>query len=67
VSFTSEDVQDLDVRIINVIGEVIYTENLNEFVGQYTKQVDLSTYTKAVYFLEITTNDGVTNKKLILQ
>jgi len=67
VSFTSEDVQDLDVRIINVIGEVIYTENLNEFVGRYTKQVDLSAYTKGVYFLEITTDNGVVNKKLILQ
>ena len=67
MSFTSEDVQDLDVRIINVIGEVVYTENLNEFVGEYTKQVDLATYTKGVYFLEITTNDGLTNKKLILQ
>ncbi|MBT7726372.1 MAG: T9SS type A sorting domain-containing protein, partial [Flavobacteriales bacterium] len=67
VSFTSEDVQDLDVRIINVIGEVVYTENLNKFVGEYTKQVDLSTYTKGVYFLEITTDNGVINKKLILQ
>ena len=67
VSFTSEDVQDLEVRIINVIGEVIYTENLNEFVGEYNKQVDLSTYAKGFYFLEITTNDGVVNKKLILQ
>jgi hypothetical protein len=67
VSFTSEDVQDLDVRIINVIGEVVYTENLNEFVGEYTKQVDLATYTKGIYFLEITTDNGVINKKLILQ
>ena len=67
VSFTSEDVQDLDVRIINVIGEVVYTENLNKFVGEYTKQVDLSTYTQGVYFLEITTDNGVINKKLILQ
>jgi hypothetical protein len=67
VTFTSEDVQNLDVRIINVIGEVVYTENLNEFVGEYTKQVDLSTYTKGVYFLEITTDNGVINKKLILQ
>ena len=67
VSFTSEDVQNLDVRIINVIGEVVYTENLNKFVGEYTKQVDLSTYTKGVYFLEITTDNGVINKKLILQ
>ena len=67
VTFTSEDVQNLEVRIINVIGEVVYTENLNKFVGQYTKQVDLATYTKGVYFLEITTDNGVINKKLILQ
>jgi len=67
VSFTSEDAQDLEVRIINVVGEVVYTESLGQFVGEYTKQVDLATYTKGVYFLEITTNNGVVNKKLILQ
>jgi hypothetical protein len=67
VSFTSEDVQDLKVRVLNVVGEVVYTENLDKFVGEYTKQVDLSTYTKGVYFLEITTENGVINKKLILQ
>ncbi|MBT5699775.1 MAG: family 16 glycosylhydrolase [Flavobacteriales bacterium] len=66
VRFTSEDVQDLDVRIINVIGEVVYTEDLNEIVGEYTKQVNLSTYTKGVYFLEITTDNGVINKKIVL-
>ena len=67
VSFTSEDIQNLEVRIINVIGEVVYTEGLNEFVGEYTKQVDLATYTKGVYLLEITTDNGIVNKKLILQ
>ena len=67
VSFTSEDVQDLQVRVINVIGEVVYTEDLSQFVGAYTKQVDLQSYTKGVYFLEITTDNGVVNKKLILQ
>jgi len=67
VNFTSEDVQDLEVRVINVVGEVVYTENLQQFVGEYTKSIDLETYTKGVYFLEITTNNGVVNKKLILQ
>ena len=67
VSFTSVDKQDLEVRVINVVGEVVYTENLEQFVGEYTKAIDLATYTKGVYFLEITTNNGVVNKKLILQ
>ena len=67
MTFTSEEVQDLDVRVVNVVGEVVYTENLEQFVGEYIKAIDLATYTKGVYFLEITTNNGVVNKKLILQ
>ena len=66
VTFTSEDVQDLEVRVINVVGEVVYTESLEQFVGQYTKAIDLATYTKGIYFLEITTNEGVVNKKMIV-
>ena len=66
MTFTSEDVQNLEVRIINVIGEVVYTEDLVQFVGEYTKQVDLFNYTKGVYFLEITTVNEVFNSKLIL-
>ena len=67
VTFVAEDIQDLEVRVINVIGEVVYTEALEQFVGEYTKQIDLTDNSKGVYFLEITTNSGVVNKKLIIQ
>ena len=67
VTFVAEDVQDLEVRVINVVGEVVYTEALEQFVGEYTKQIDLTDNSKGVYFLEITTNAGVVNKKLIIQ
>ena len=52
---------------MNVLGEVLYTEKLDDFIGLYSKQVSLSNYSKAVYFLEIETNEGKVNKKLILQ
>ena len=67
VTFVTEDIQDLEVRVINVVGEVVYTEALEQFVGEYTKQIDLTDNSKGVYFLEITTNSGVVNKKLIIQ
>ena len=67
MSFVSEEVQDLSVRVVNMLGEVIYTEGLEKFVGEYTKQINLKNYTKGVYFLEIVTNQGVVNKKIILQ
>ena len=67
VTFVAEDIQNLEVRVINVVGEVVYTEALEQFVGEYTKQIDLTDNSKGVYFLEITTNSGVVNKKLIIQ
>ncbi len=67
VSFVSDEVQNLEISIINVVGEAVYTADLDQFVGQFTKEVSLATYPKGVYFLEITTDKGVINKKLILQ
>jgi len=67
ISFTSEDKQNLRVRIMNVIGEELINENLEQFIGEYTKQINLSDNAKGIYFLEIETNDGVINKKMILQ
>jgi hypothetical protein len=67
VSFVSEDIQNLEVRVLNMVGELVYTEGLEQFVGEYTKSINMSKYTKGVYFLEITTNNGVVNKKIVLQ
>ena len=67
ISFTSDEIQNLKVRIINVIGEEIMEDNLEQFIGEYTKQFDLTIHSKGIYFLEIETKDGVINKKLILQ
>ena len=47
------------------VGDAV--EELQQFVGEYVKQVDLNTYSKGIYFLEIETQQGVINKKLTLQ
>jgi hypothetical protein len=67
ITFTSETVQDLKVRILNVIGEELVSDELEQFIGEYTKQIALTNNAKGIYFLEIETDNGVINKKLILQ
>ena len=66
ISFNSETLQDLSIRILNVVGAQVYKETKEQFIGEYTKQISLDDYGKGIYFLEIETNDGVINKKLIL-
>jgi len=67
VEFTSLITQTLQVRIINSLGDIVFIDNLENYIGQYKKQINLNEYSKGIYFLEIQTNDGIINKKLILQ
>ena len=66
ITFKSEEIQHLKVRIMNVIGEELVSDNLEQFIGAYTKQINLGDNAKGIYFLEIDTNDGIIIKKLIL-
>ena len=67
ISFNSDELQDLEIRIINLVGGEVYKEDKKYFIGEYTKQINLSNYGKGVYFLEIETSSGIVNKKLVLQ
>ena len=51
ISFTSEYVQDLKVRILNVVGEELMADDLQQFVGEYTKQINLKENAKGDLFL----------------
>ena len=67
IEFTSLSRQNLEIRIINSFGDIVYLENLENYKGDYNKAINLKDFSKALYFLEIITDDGVVNKKLILQ
>ena len=53
--------------MINVIGEEVLIDEMQKFVGEYVKIINLNQYNRGIYFLEIETDQGIINKKLILQ
>ena len=65
VSFVSEEIQTLQIRVLNIVGEVVYTESLEQFVGEYTKQISIGDNARGIYFLEITNNQVSVINKLI--
>ena len=67
ISFTTQVKQELEIRIVNTLGEQVFIESKYQFIGKYTKQINLAEYPKAIYFLEIETDEEVINKNLILQ
>ena len=67
IKFKSLVVQDIKLNIVNSIGELIFSENIARHIGDYNKNIDLKDNAKGIYFLEIETDEGIINKKLILQ
>ena len=53
------------LKIVNSVGEVICTEKVE--IGERTKNINISKYSKGIYFIEIETKNRIINKKLILQ
>ena len=62
VSFTSETKQSIEVRVVNLVGEIIFMETLENF-EKYIKSFNIE-YSK-VYLLELDTDYGLVHKKLI--
>ena len=67
IRFVSENSQELEIKIRSLIGEEVYSESLHQFSGEYMNQINLYNYPKGVYMLEIKTQDGIINSRLILQ
>ena len=45
----------------------IIIENKDIFVGEYTKQIDLSEYPQGIYIVQIKTNDSFVSKRVVIQ
>lgn len=55
-----------ELKLINVQGQLVY----NEFVqcnGRYTKNLDVTTFAKGIYTLQMISSSGVINKKVVIE
>lgn len=65
--FYSKEEQDVSIKIYSSTGNCIYVENKKKLLGKYKKQINLKTKANGIFLLELKTDDGIINKKLILQ
>jgi hypothetical protein len=66
IKFSSLIAQDLRVKITNAIGEIVFIDKSENYIGEYKSQVNLKDYANGIYFLEIETHKGTANKKIVL-
>jgi len=56
--FETVEIQDIEIQIVNSIGQQVYTNHLNKHIGLVNEKIDLSSFSEGLYFAKITTNKG---------
>lgn len=65
LSFNQPAVQSTTIEIIDVLGRSIYTQALQNFIGEYSQKVDLTAFNKGIYFVKISGEKGSEIRKII--
>jgi len=67
LSFTLEDEDDTKVVILDVAGNEIHSETIEEFEGTYESQINLPASASGTYFLKVIQGFSLLNKKLVIE
>lgn len=66
LEYRSDEAKTLQVRIMNMEGREIFTQSSEKFKGVYTHKLDLSSYTKGIYFVQFISDKNISTKKIVL-
>ena len=67
ISFIAKKVDNFEITIVDAFGKLVSQEDKQDFIGEYTKQVDLSAYPRGIYVVQIKTQDSFVSKRIVLQ
>ena len=66
VEFATEQAKDVEISIVNMVGQVISTDVV-EVNGVYNNQFDLSNEAAGVYFITFTTDEGTLTERITVE
>jgi parallel beta-helix repeat protein len=66
VEFATEQAKDVEISIVNMVGQVISTDFV-EVNGVYNNQFDLSNEAAGVYFITFTTDEGTLTERITVE
>lgn len=59
--------QTVEIRLVNVTGDAVYSSQLSNVSGEISKNIDVSNFAKGIYILNLTSTEGSVNKKVIIK
>jgi len=66
VRFQVEEKSNIKIKLVTLTGQTLYDEEQSAFAGTYQQDISVSSLPAGLYFMEITTRKGTTNKKILV-
>lgn len=67
LSFSNSDKSNIEIKILNVLGKVVYSEKLDDYSGAYKKTITLKDATTGIYFADIIKGTQRNTVKIIIE
>jgi predicted RNase H-like HicB family nuclease len=67
ITFNMAEVNNVEVKLMNSAGQLVFNQTLNHFSGNYAKQLNISSFAAGNYMLQIVSDNGVANRKIIVK
>ena len=67
LNVNATDVKELNVTVMNLQGQTVYSKNNFDNLNNVNEQIDLSNNAKGVYFINVTSDKGVKTHKVVVQ
>jgi hypothetical protein len=67
IKFEYKNNQSVELKIVNILGEVMYFEKVNQSELSYFNKFDFSKFSKGLYFVKLKLDKNIITKKVVLQ
>ena len=67
IAFNSEKSQDLRLKVLNMLGEMVYQELISVNLGNNKHSIDMSDFSAQTYLLLLTADNGQVVKRIIIE
>ncbi len=67
LEFNSSLGEDMEIRITNMMGQIVLEDEIESFSGSYRKRLEMGDYGSGIYLLQLITEKATVNRRIILR
>ena len=67
LNFRSEELQDIKLSILNITGQIVYTDMVAVQKGTFENTISIKYMPPGIYFLQLVTSAGLYTRKLVIR